>query len=228
MSATDQLVDRLVKDAGPVRRLRPPVLRAAGWIGVAVVVAFVMIALHGKRPDLAQRMGEAPFVIAFLAAALTGMLAAVAAMTAALPDRSAAWLWLPAPAALVWLSTITGGCLLDWVRMGGAVPLSAVIDCLLILTATTVPLSAALFWLLRPLGRVMTRGAALVACLAVASFAAVTLNLVHAFNASALILASNFGAAALVWAIDAALARLALQRANRDAAAATLAGYAAS
>ncbi|MGE0417236.1 MAG: NrsF family protein [Acetobacteraceae bacterium] len=221
MSGTDHLIERLVAEAAPVRRLQPPMMRAAGWIALAVAVGGIMLWSHGLRRDLPIRLRDTTFLIGLGAAMLTGILAVVAALTASLPDRSRHWLWLPLPAVVLWLSTITGGCLLGWVGMSGnAVPFAAVLQCLEVLAVTTLPLSAALFWLLRPLARVMPTGAAAMASLAVAAFAAATLNLIHPFNSSALILASNFGAAALVWAVDASLARFALRRTNRAGASA--------
>ena len=58
------------------------------------------------------------FVVGMLGALATGILAAVASFKVSLPDSSRWWLVLPVPALVIWVSTISYGCLTDWVSIG--------------------------------------------------------------------------------------------------------------
>ena len=211
MMPTDRLVAALVADAKPVRRLRPPVWRASGWVGIAIVVMLVLVWWHGPRADLQDRLRDSVFVLG-LAAAATGILAAVAALAASLPDRPRVWLLLPVPAGLVWIATVSLGCLSDWVAMGpNSVTLDGVLNCVGVLLFSGIPLSVALFWMLRATARLLPVAVFPVAGLAVAGLSAAVLNIVHAFDASALVLFWNFGAAAVLLAGDAAIGRMMLR-----------------
>ena len=213
MSESRHIIDSLVADASPVRRLRPPSQRALGWLALAVAVVVLLALIYGVRPDWADRLRDPVFVFGQGAAAVTGAAAALAALMASLPDRSRSWLLLPLPPAALWVSTVTYGCLAHWVTLDpNRLALGEALSCVAILLATSVPLSAFLFFLLRPLARVRPRGAVLTAGLAVAGFTATALNLLHAFDASVMILVWNFGAAALVLAADAAAGRAILDR----------------
>src|SRR5262245_52387705 len=114
MTKTPDLIDALVDGATPVRRLRPPLVRAALWLLLAALVLGLIVAGHGLRLDIADRLRQPVFVVSMIAALTTGILAAIASFQISLPDRSRWWLLLPAPALAVWLSTIGYGCLSDW------------------------------------------------------------------------------------------------------------------
>ncbi len=107
---TLDLIDTLVADAAPVRRLRPPTVRAAGWLSLSVFVVVMAAFHHGVRPDLALKLEQSVFVASVAAALLTGVLAAVAAFVASVPGRSQWWLLLPLPALVGWFATIGYGC----------------------------------------------------------------------------------------------------------------------
>jgi hypothetical protein len=201
--AVDHLIDRLVADATPVRRLWSPLRRTAAWVGIAMAIWGAVAVLHGTRHDLSERLRDGWFLVGTAAAICTGASAAYAALIASLPDRSRWWLLLPLPAASVWIGGITGGCLLRWTSMRPeGVHLADVLSCLGVLTVVSLPLSALLFLLLRPLLRIAPAGAVMTAGLATAALAAAMLNIVHAFDASVLILIWNFGAALLVLTVD--------------------------
>lgn len=209
MNEADPTIEALVADATPVRRLRAPLRRTLIWVGLALTVATIIGVIHGLRPDLHERLAEPLFVLGMFSALATGVLGAFAALMASLPDRSRRWLLLPLPAALLWVGGITGGCLLRWVTLDpDNVSLGVLLNCLGILTAVSVPLSAALFWMLRPLMRVAPPGTVLMAGFATAALAAAALNLLHDFDASLTILVWNFGAALLVLGFDLLVARM--------------------
>ncbi len=197
------LIGTLVADAAPVRRLRHPMLRWVSWLGVAVIVAATLFWGHGLRDDLIECLGELHFVTGTIAAIATGLTAGIGALMAAMPDRSPRWLWLPVPAATVWVAGTTGGCLWNWVETDfSMVTADALLDCLGLLIATAVPLLVAQVLLLGPISRVAPRGTLAVFCLATAGMVAGLHNLTHAFETSALVLIWSVGAGALVFLLD--------------------------
>ena len=79
MITTPDLIDALAANLAPVRRLRPPAIRAFGWLLLAALVLALLAVSQGIRPDLTQRSRELTFILGMSGALLTGVLAAVAA-----------------------------------------------------------------------------------------------------------------------------------------------------
>jgi hypothetical protein len=191
---TPELIEALAASATPVRRLRPPLLRAGFWLLLAGLVLLAATALYGTRPDLVLRLRQPTFALALAGSLLTGILAAVAAFHLSLPDRSRLWLLLPAPALLLWASTIGYGCLTDWVRIGPeGVRLGTTLECFRTLATTGLPLSAALLLMLRHAAWLHPRSVAMVGGLAVAGIVATALSLLHGIDATVMVLLWNFG-----------------------------------
>lgn len=203
---TPDLIETLVSEARPVRRLRPPAMRAALWLALAALVIFALGLWHGVRPDLAEQLRRPWFVAGLGAAAITGALAAIAAFMLSLPDRARGWALLPLPAAIAWLASVSIGCLTDWVRLDPAgFAWGETATCFGLLVLASVPLSAALFWMLRHAAALSPGPVILTGALGVGALSACALSVLHAFEASAMILLWNFGAALLVMAADTAL-----------------------
>jgi hypothetical protein len=199
MITTPDLIESLVADAEPVKRLFPPMARAALWLLFAVGIVGLLAASHGLRPDLAVRLGQASFVTGIAASALTGVLAAAAAFMLSLPDRSRLWLLLPAPALAVWASTIGYGCLTDWVEMGAdGIRLGEAVDCFATLVLVSAPLSLAILVMLRYAARLEPARVAVLGGLAVSAIAATALSLFHSFDATIMVLMWNLGIVALL------------------------------
>ncbi|MGH8790253.1 MAG: NrsF family protein [Cupriavidus necator] len=204
MRPTSNLIDALVADGRPVRRLRPPVVRAACWLLLAVLILVLAAFHHGVRPDLALKLEQSVFVTGIAAAMLTSVLAAVAAFMASVPGRSRRWLLLPLPALLVWFATIGYGCLTDWVRIGpGGISLGETASCFATLLLVSVPLSFALLIMLRYVARLAPAPVAMCGSLAVASMTATALSILHPLDATAMILMWNVGVALLFVGISA-------------------------
>ena len=196
---TPDLIESLASGATPVRRLRPPVARAALWLLFAAAIVALLAVSHGLRPDLGERLQQPLFVAGIFASLLTGVLAAVAAFVLSLPDRSRLWLLLPMPVLALWVATLGYQCLTDWVRLQpDGVRLGEAADCFATLVLTGVPLWSALIVMLRHVALLGSNGAAMTASLAVAAIASSALSLFHALDASAMILIWNLGAAALL------------------------------
>jgi len=200
---TPELIEILCADAKPVRRLRPPLVRAALWLLFAGLVLFALAALQGTRPDLAERLRQPAFAAALAGSLLTGVLAAVAAFHLSLPDRSRLWLLLPVPALVLWVSTIGYGCLTDWVSMGpDGVRLGATLECFATLAMASLPLSLLLLVMLRHAARLHPTIVAMMGGLASSGIAATALSLFHELDASVMVLLWNLGTAALIVALS--------------------------
>ncbi len=196
MKRTPDLIDSLVADAAPVRRLRRPLVRLAGWLLLASLILALVALVHGLRPDLALKLRQPAFVASVAAAVATGILAACAALTAGVPGRSRHWLWLPLPALAAWLGTIGYGCLTNWVEIGAAgISPGETARCFATLLIVGTPLSVALLVMLRHMARLAPAPVAMCAALAVAAITAAALSLVYPLDASAMILLWNLGVA---------------------------------
>ncbi len=202
MIRTPDLIEALVADARAVRRLRSPVVRTGVWLVMPAAV-FALLALgHGVRPDLGQRLLQPEFVVGLAAPLLTGVLAALASFMLNLPDRSRAWILLPMPALLTWMLALGYGCLTNWVALGpGGMQLGESARCFATVLVTSLPLSLALFAMLRHGALLGARALSLVASLAVAAMSAAAMSLFHRLDASAMVLIWNLGVAAVIVAL---------------------------
>ena len=198
MIKTPDLIASLAANATPVRRLRPPVMRAACWLLLAAVVLALLAINQGIRPDLAQRLREPTFAMGLAASLLTGVLAAIAAFLVSLPDRSRLWLLLPMPGLALWLSNIGYQCLVQWIDIGpDGVSLGEAARCFATLVLTSLPLSLAMLVMLRYAAPLRPAAVTLTGSLAVAAITATALSLFHAIDATVMILIWNVGTAVL-------------------------------
>lgn len=199
MTGTSELIDTLVAGAEPVSRLRPPLVRAALWLGGAGLLLTLVAIGHGVRADVAERLREPAFVASLAAALATAVLAAVAAFAISLPDRSRWWLVVPVPALAAWLATVAYGCLAHWVAPGpDGAHVADALPCAAVVVFTSVPLAAALAAMLRYAALLGAGAVALMGGLAVAAITSAALALLHAPDATAMILISNLGTAAVI------------------------------
>jgi len=205
---TPDLIESLVANVAPVRRLRPPVARAVGWLLFAALMLALLAVSHEMRPDLALRLRQPEFVIGIAASLATGVLAAIASFLLSIPDRSRAWLLLPLPAFFVWVSTIGYGCLINWVSLQpGSLPFGNEAGCFALLVLTGVPLSLAMLIMLRHAALLAPTRVAISGSLAVAAVTATALSIFHEHDASAIILIWNFGTAVLLVALGGVFGR---------------------
>ncbi len=196
MITTPDLIDSLARGVAPVRALRPPLVRAFGWLLLAAIILGLLAISQGIRPDLSQRLQQTHFVIGITAALLTGACAAIAAFMLSLPDRSRLWLALPGPALCAWLSTIGYQCLTDWVTLDpNGMGLGETARCFATLVLTSLPLSLALLVMLRYAAPLRPTAATLTGSLAVAAITATALSLFHELDATVMILLWNLGTA---------------------------------
>ncbi len=219
MMDTPDLIESLAADARPVRAIRSPLVRTGGWLALAAGILLLLVIEHGLRPDLVEQLRKPSFLAGCMASAATGVLAAVGCLLGSLPDRSRRWLLLPLPTLLVWVSTIGYGCLTDWVSMdAGALRMGEAVRCFATVLAVSVPLSAAIFAMLRHAARLRPKLVTMTAGLAVAAMTSTALSLLHQIDATVMILAWNLGVAALLVALEGALGRRVLSRLARSSA----------
>ena len=202
-SAHDGLIDDLASGLAPVRRLRPPLVRALGWLAVVAATA-AALATIADLPALERRLSATPDMwLAVAGSATTTILAAIAAFQLSLPDARRAWALLPAPAALLWIGASGVGCLRAWLVPGTHVAdMSEARDCLIFIIGLSVPLSAVLIVMLRRACSLQPTLTAAIAGLAAAAAAATLLNFFHPFDAAATDLVVHAGAVALVIAAN--------------------------
>ena len=202
MTRTPDLIDALVETATPVRRLRPPIVRAGLWLAFAAIVLGLIAIAHGVRPDFSDRVRQPLFVVGMLGALATSILAAVASFRISLPDSSRLWIVLPLPALALWVSTIGYGCLTDWVSMDpDGIHMGEAVRCFATLLMTSVPLSIAMLVMLRYAALLRPLEVSVMGGLAVAAVTAFALSLFHDLDATVMILIWNLGSAVLIAAL---------------------------
>lgn len=214
-----ELIGHLVADLRPVRPMAAPSLRAGYWVGVVVLLGAALSLFGGHALRLLDPGVDAYIWISFISAALTGILAALAAFHLNTPSGNSVWALLPLPSALIWLLTGGLGCLANWGVPGvwGASAAEAG-QCLMFLLGVSLPLSAFLIIMLR---RGWSQWPAITAAtsgLAVAASAATLLNFVHPHNSAVLDLGVHTIAIAIIIGMNAALGgRLLTEKISRPA-----------
>lgn len=208
MITTPDLIRSLAADMTPVRRLRPPLTRAACWLLLAALVVALLAIGQGVRPDLAERLRDPVFAVSIVASLLTGFLAAIAAFMVSLPDRSRLWLLLPVPTLIGWLTNVGYQCLTHWVTFDpSGVTLGETARCFATLVLTSLPLSLAMLLMLRYAAPLDPMTVTLMGSLAVAAITATALSLFHALDATIMILMWNIGAAVVIVGLGSILNR---------------------
>jgi hypothetical protein len=208
VTRTPDLIDALVETATPVRRLRPPIVRAGLWLAFAAIVLGLIAIAHGVRPDFSDRVRQPLFVLSMLGALATSILAAIASFRLSLPDSSRLWAVLPLPALALWVATIGYGCLTDWVSIDpDGVHMGEAVRCFATLLMTSVPLSIAILFMLRYAAPLRPLDVSVMGGFAVAGVTAFALSLFHDLDATVMILIWNLGAAVLIAALGSLFGR---------------------
>ena len=205
---TAELIEALAHNLKPVRRLRPPLARAAAWIVVAAGVVALLGITHGVRSDLGQQLARPAYLVLLLASLGTGLLAAIASFFVTLPDRSWRWALLPIPTLLVWMGSVGYQCLTAWVSVDAGGPHAGeTLRCLATVVLVSLPLSLVLLLMLRHAAMLRPIAVTLTGGLAVAGFAACALWLFHPLDTSVMVLAWSVATMALALAAAGTAAR---------------------
>jgi len=202
MTNIDSLITSLADTAVPVRRLRPPLARASSWFIFAALVILSLAVLKGLHHDLALRLARREFIVELVASLVTSFGATLAAFYVSLPDRSRFWALLPVPGLVLWAFAMGFGCYADWIRLGpSGFILGTSFECLAFIVLSTVPLSAALLYLLRHAVAVRPISTSILATLSVAALAGAGQSLTHHSDTTLMILVWHAGTTGLLLAI---------------------------
>ena len=206
--ATEAMIDRLSRAAGPVRPLPPPWKRVPGWLALALGFAVAMIWAIGPRPDLAERMVDARFLFEQGAALATAIAAAIAALALTVPGMGRGWRLLPVLPGALWLGTLGLGCLRDWAAMGPeGLRLSPDPACFAFIALVGSLPVVVLYMMLRrgvPLAPRLTLALAVLASAAIGNFA---LRFFHMQDAALMVLVWQVGSVMLMAALAALAGR---------------------
>lgn len=208
-TSLDAIVADLASDLTPVRRLLPPALRAAIWLGLVTTMG-VALACFCDLSALAHRLMFAPDMwISVAASAATAILAGLAAFELSVPGRSPRWALLPVPTLVLWCWASGLGCLRTWAGPTDTGPqvVAEVGHCFTHILVTSVPLMAVMMVMVRRACPLRPHLTALVAGLAIAAASASLLNFDHPFDASASDLLVHLVAVLLVMTINQIFAR---------------------
>jgi hypothetical protein len=207
--ATERLIEQLAGDARPVRRLRPPLLRAALWLAAVAVLSVVAVLWLANLQRFESRISDPATAVEMLAALATGVLAVIAAFHLSLPDRSQAWMLVPLPMLAVWIASSGYGCYEFVIRAGAdGWAWGNAVACLRFILVVSLPLGLSLLLVLRRANPIAPLPVAATAGLGVAALAAALLEFFHPFEVTVLDLAAHFIAVAIVVSASSLTSRL--------------------
>lgn len=215
----EDLIVELAASAGPSRPLAAPGRRLLYWLiptlGLMAVVVWVM----GVRADIGQKLGEPKFVTEVIAALLTGILAAFAALCCVQPGQPLWERFVPLAPLTLWLMSLGEGCWRTLVRSesNGISFMPDPICFPAILMVGTIP-AIALFSMMRrgaPMAPVTTTAHA---ALAASAMGAAALRLFHPQDASLMVLVWQFGSVVLLTGVASLFGRRLLRWRNLETA----------
>lgn len=196
---TDELIKTLAAQLQPVRRLRPPALRAVLWLAAVAALAALVVVLAGGPALFMQRVAVPRIALECAGVGLTAVTAIVAAFLLCVPGRSPRWAWLPLPPCAVWLAASGLGCLRNgWSLHGPGGFVGDSSHCFVFIVGVSVPLSLALFAALRRARPIAPLPVAALGTLGVAALAAFILEFFHPFDVTVIDLALHLAAVAVV------------------------------
>jgi hypothetical protein len=200
------LIARLGQALVPVRRLRAPIWRTAGWLLVVGAIGLGLLWHDGLNDMVVRLTGTPDLAWAAAGAALTALGAGWAAFALSVPGRPVRWAWLPLPGLALWVGASVMGCDRTGLAPGTVVaPGHPTMDCLGFILMVSVPLSVVMGALVRracPLHPLIT---ATLVGLASAAGAACLLTIGHPYDAGASDLLTHAVAIGLVVAAAAGL-----------------------
>jgi hypothetical protein len=214
--SNDRLVQALGADLAPVRRLAPPSQRVLIWLMILGAAALALAMVSDVGAMIRRFMAAPDMWLAAMGSMLTAVLAAMAAFELSLPDRRAAWAFLPLPALLLWIGASGMGCLRTWsVAETDPTPLDQPERCLIYILGFSLPLSLLLIVMLRRGFSLRPNLTAIIGGLACASAAATLLNFIHPYDAAATDLAVHTFAVVIVILVNTILGRRILMSGTR-------------
>ena len=209
-----ELIRQLVGELRPVRPLRPPVVRAVGWLAAVFALGATLFFAGGRASHAMSAMADSSMI----AAAATATLAAIAAFQLSLPDRRDSWILLPLPTLAMWAAVSGLGCLTiesdtaSWGRTVGEAW-----QCFRFIVGISLPISLLAFIMLRRARPQRALRVSLLGGLASAAAAAVLLAIVHPHDSTALDLVAHAAALLVIVGVGSAAASRLISRENKSA-----------
>lgn len=208
---TEQLIQSLGAQLTPVRRLAPPSLRAATWLGAAALLGALVVSLTVGLHIFSARVSLVRVACQCAGEGLTAVTAVLAAFMRSVPGRSARWALLPLPGCALWLASSGLGCLANgWSLHGPDGFIGESSHCFAFILGASVPLAAGLFLLLRRAQPIDPLPVATLGMLGVAATAAFILEFFHPFDVTVIDLVLHLAAVGVVMALGIGLRRRAL------------------
>lgn len=200
MRTTSDLIETLAADAKPIRRLRPPLLRAALWLAGFLALAGIITLASGAWPKMILRLHDVRFAVEMAATLLTGMAAIMAAFYVCLPDRALSWRFLPLPFLALWLASSGYECYRNWIVLGPdrSLGMGESMHCFGFIVGISVPLAAALYFAMRRARPLNPLPVMAVGGLGVAALAATLLQFYHPFDVTVMDLGLHLAAVTVV------------------------------
>jgi hypothetical protein len=200
--STERLIDHLVADAAPVRRLKPPAVRAFLWLAAVGALVAVAVYLFADFDTFLRRARDSKLAVELGATLATGIAAAFAAFQLSLPDRSPKWILLPLLPLAIWIAASGYSCYRHWLSFGPqGWEIGESAHCFGFILAAGIPLGASLLLLLRRAAPLAPLPVAAAGGLAAAGIAASVLQFFHPFDVTFMDLGIHMAAVAIVVAV---------------------------
>lgn len=116
----DKLIQELVAELRPVRRLRPPIIRLAIWLLLSLPWLVAVVYVKGLLPDIGTKLSDVRWLVEQGAALATALMAAMAAFCAGVPGRPRWEHFMPLVPLTIWLGVL-GHASIQEVAMSGDV-----------------------------------------------------------------------------------------------------------
>lgn len=210
---TNSIIERLAREAKPVKPLAPPLVRAGAFLAVVIAVMGAFVAFGGHAADTLSHLWDMPFAAELAGAAIAGVCAIIAAVMLSIPGRSEAWIYLPLPGVALWLVGGAVGCYQEVAAGFEGRSLLASSDCFLFIVTSGVPVAGAAYFLLRRAVPIHLLPVTALAGLGAALLAAALLQFMHAHGTNPIDFATHVVAVAAVVVFMLVLGRFGLKRA---------------
>lgn len=206
---TNALIDRLAREAQPVKPLASPWLRASVLLAGVVGAMAIYAVFGGHVGKTIVHMSNAPFAAELAGALLAGVGAIVAAVILSVPGRSRSWALLPLPGVALWLLGGGVACYRQVAELG-YVPTSlfASSDCFTFIVTIGVPTAIVSYFVLRRSLSLDTVRVAALAGLGAALLAAALLQFIHAHGTNPVDFGTHVVAVVLLTVLAMTAARL--------------------
>jgi hypothetical protein len=208
-TTTEDLIERLAREARPVRPVAAPAIRTMVWLVPAL--AWLMLLLFGM--NAMNSSGRAALdmwsIAQQLAAAAVGITAAFAAFASVVPGRRSRSIAVVISMSAAWVAITSAAALRDQARYGAFVPGErSDWSCVVLMTGISATLVTVMVRMLRSGGAPLTpRLTAMLAGLAASAMASLLACLTHPHPYSSIVLVWHGGTALLIAAIVATVGR---------------------